>query len=134
MGEVATGSSQSMKNISQESVLQMLLPAPPFAEQRRIAQLLGDWESVIEKTEQLIPAKEDRFLALIDRLVLKPASGKAWKTQKLRDIATRVQRRSDGGGHPVLTISNASGFVLQEEKYKRYMAGESVIKRSAKAV
>ena len=126
MGEVATGSSQSMKNISQESVLQMLLPVPPFAEQRRIAQLLGDWESAIEKTERLIAAKEDRFLALIDRLVLKPASGKVWKTQKLRDIATRVQRRSDGGGHPVLTISNASGFVLQEEKYKRYMAGESV--------
>lgn len=54
MGEVATGSSQSMKNISQESVLQMALPVPPHGEQCQIAQLLGEWESAIEKVEQLI--------------------------------------------------------------------------------
>ena len=109
------------KNLKQQKV-----PLPDIEAQKRTASMLSAWDTAIEKTEQLIAAKEDRFLALIDRLVLKPASGKAWKTQKLRDIATRVQRRSDGGGHPVLTISNAFGFVLQEEKYKRYMAGESV--------
>lgn len=109
-----------------DALKDFMVRVPPREEQEGIVDVLATWDTAIERTEQLIAAKEDRFLALIDRLVLKPASGKAWKTQKLRDIATRVQRRSDGGGHPVLTISNASGFVLQEEKYKRYMAGESV--------
>ena len=99
---------------------------PPKAERAAIADLLSAWDTAIKKSVQLISAKEKRYLALIDRLVLKPASAKVWKIQKLSDVATRVQRRSDGGDHPVLTISNASGFVLQEEKYERYMAGESV--------
>ena len=113
-------------SINQDDVRSVRIFLYPIEVQKRTADALAEWNTATEKTEQLIAAKEDRFLALIDRLVLKPASGKVWKTQKLRDIATRVQRRSDGGGHPVLTISNASGFVLQEEKYKRYMAGESV--------
>ena len=58
LGEVATGSSQSMKNISQESVLQMEIPVPSLAEQLYIAQLLAAWVSSIEKTEQLITAKD----------------------------------------------------------------------------
>lgn len=61
MSEIATGSSQSMKNISQESVLQMMLLVPPPAEQYRIAQLLSDWESAIDKTEQLIVAQRRRL-------------------------------------------------------------------------
>lgn len=69
MGEVATGSSQSMKNISQENVLQMVLPVPPLDEQCRIAQLLGAWESAIEKTELLIAAKEKLKSGLMSRLL-----------------------------------------------------------------
>ena len=36
-----------------------------------------------------------------------------------------MQRQSDGADYPLLTISSASGFVRQEDKYSRYMAGES---------
>ena len=41
LGEMATGSSQSMKNISKESVIQLPLPVPPTPEQDHIACVLG---------------------------------------------------------------------------------------------
>lgn len=118
--------STGLSTLNSAQLKEFPLLAPSVTEQLSITDMAGCWSRAIEKTEQLIAAKENRFLALIDRLVLQPASARVWKTQKLRDIATRVQRRSDGGDHPVLTISNVSGFVLQEEKYERYMAGESV--------
>lgn len=49
-----------------------------------------------------------------------------FKHLRICDISDRVQRRSNGEIYPILTISSAAGFVLQEEKYSRYMAGESV--------
>lgn len=86
MSEVATGSSQSMKNISQESVLRMVLPVPPHEEQCRIAQLLGEWESAIEKTEQLIAAKLRRNEVLSNRLLFGHARFGAGNTQKIRAL------------------------------------------------
>lgn len=69
MGEVATGSSQSMKNISQENVLQMMLPVPPLSEQYQIAQFLGAWDSAIEKTKRLISVKQQRNEVLSNQLL-----------------------------------------------------------------
>ena len=44
----------------------------------------------------------------------------------IRELSKRVTRKSDGKPHPILTISSTSGFVRQDSKYRRYMAGESV--------
>ena len=47
--------------------------------------------------------------------------------RNLSYIATRVQRQQTASsGLPVLMISSSSGFVRQDEKYSRYMAGKSV--------
>ncbi|WP_242444910.1 restriction endonuclease subunit S [Citrobacter braakii] len=49
-----------------------------------------------------------------------------WEFKKISEVATRVQRKNDAAEHPILTISSLSGFVRQDERYSRYMAGESV--------
>ncbi len=58
LGEIATGSSHSMKNISKESVMQLLVPVPPVEEQGRIAGVLDAWDTAIQKTQQMIAAKK----------------------------------------------------------------------------
>ena len=63
----------------------------------------------------------------MQKLVLAPSQIKGhWKHSRISDIAKRNQLKSNGDELPILTISSASGFVLQEEKYSRSMAGESV--------
>ena len=49
-----------------------------------------------------------------------------WQFKSISQISKRIQRKSDGEDHPILTISSLSGFVRQDERYSRYMAGESV--------
>ena len=50
----ATGSSGSMKNISQETIKGLLIPLPPLPEQRRIAEMLDTMDAAIQQTEALI--------------------------------------------------------------------------------
>jgi len=49
-----------------------------------------------------------------------------WEVVALKNIAQRVKTKDAGGEHEVLTISAKVGFVRQEDKYNRYMAGKSV--------
>lgn len=47
----ATGSSSSMKNISQETIRALRLPLPPLPEQRHIAALVSTTQTTIDQTE-----------------------------------------------------------------------------------
>lgn len=48
-----------------------------------------------------------------------------WEVRRLSDITTRITRKNNGDGHPVMTISAKRGFILQSDKYTRDMAGQS---------
>jgi type I restriction enzyme S subunit len=102
-----------------------LVRLPPIRRQSGTAELLSSWDTAIQKTEQLITAKERRYSALGRRLITGPRKATSWRHVSIRDIAERVQRQGDGGVYQLLTISSASGFVRQEDRYSRYMAGES---------
>jgi type I restriction enzyme S subunit len=97
----------------------------PIEGQKQIATLLAIWDSAIEKTEQLIAAKERHHSTMISRLITGRSKSESWTHNSIRDIADRIQRQGDGGEYPLLTISSGSGFVRQEDRYSRYMAGES---------
>lgn len=99
---------------------------PPLQEQVNIARALSIWDTAIEKTERLIVSKRIQFTGLVRKMVIRRAKTEAsWKYRSIHTIAERVQRQTDGNDYPLLTISSTSGFVRQEEKYSRYMAGES---------
>ena len=124
----AAGGAQGVFNtkLTQE----ILVPIPPHKEQQKIAKILSTWDKAIATTEKLIEASKQQKKALMQQLL----TGKKrfdgfegeWSYKSIQDISTRIQRKTDGNDHAILTISSLSGFVTQAEKYNRYMAGESV--------
>lgn len=94
--------------------------------QDSIVDILSTWDAAIEKTEQLIWEQQIRLTGLILQLITKQkAADRNWKNVPLKDISETIHRQAEEGDYPLLTISSASGFVRQDEKYGRYMAGES---------
>jgi type I restriction enzyme S subunit len=65
----ATGTSGSMKNISQDAFLSIPVLTPPLAEQRKIAAILGTWDAAIDRAERLVAALKARKKALMQRLL-----------------------------------------------------------------
>ncbi|EIV8651181.1 restriction endonuclease subunit S [Vibrio sp. Vb2133] len=129
--------SGGQENLSGGIVKSIQVPVPPLSEQKKIAQILSTWDKAITTTEQLLANSQQQKKALMQQLLTGKKrlldkngvrfSGK-WKFQTISQISKRIQRKSDGEDHPILTISSLSGFVRQDERYSRYMAGESVKK------
>ena len=69
ISERATGTSGSMKNISQEAFLDVKILLPPLPEQRKIAEILGTWDAAIERVTRLIAALQRRKQGLMQRLL-----------------------------------------------------------------
>jgi type I restriction enzyme S subunit len=103
---------------------------PPKNVQSQIADAAEAWDRAIETVEALIANARTQKQALMQQLLSGkhrlPGFSGEWQRKPINEIATRVTRRNDGTDLPVLTISSASGFVRQDEKYSRFMAGKSV--------
>lgn len=106
------------------------LALPPLPEQKKIAAILSTWDRAIEGTEKLLANSQQQKKALMQQLLTGkkrlPGFTGEWETRQINEIANRIKRRSDGQKHPILMISSSIGFVTQDAKYSRYMAGESV--------
>lgn len=66
--ELATGSSRSMQNISQESFLALEVPAPPSDEQRRVVRVLDVADRLIETTLALLEQRLIHHEQVVRRL------------------------------------------------------------------
>jgi type I restriction enzyme, S subunit len=105
----------------------MTFGLPPLREQRRIALTLSAWDEAIRIAGQLALSADAHRRALVDKLVLQPTRSGKWPLRQIAAIADRVQRQDTGEiDLPVLMISSATGFLRQDQKYGRYMAGKSV--------
>jgi type I restriction enzyme S subunit len=116
--------------IDTESLKIFPVVIPSLAEQQKIAKILSTWDKAITAVETLLSNSLLQKKALIQNLLGSPESSrhepKKIKFKTITDVADRIQRKTDGGEYPVLTISSLSGFVRQDEKYSRFMAGKSV--------
>ncbi len=131
VGNLATGTSGSMKNISKEVFLSIEIPTPTFEEQKRIADILMCWGKHIDQTENLIAAKTRFKRGLMQQLLtgkkrFQEFAGQEWKEQKLSDIFERVKRRNDEGNKNVVTVSAQRGFVRQNEFFTKFVASENL--------
>jgi type I restriction enzyme S subunit len=108
------------------------LPLPPLPEQRAIADILSTWDRGIEKLQQLIAAKQKHKKALMQQLLTGkkrfPEFIEEWKEVRMGDIFERVKRTSQDPSIESYTISSKSGFVTQEDKFNRVIAGSSLSK------
>ena len=66
LNQYATG--QAQPGISVETINKVPILLPPIVEQKKIAETLSIWDKAIEKTENLIEAKETQKKALISNL------------------------------------------------------------------
>lgn len=121
--------------LNKASLEKIPLLVPPVQEQKKIAKILSTWDKAITTTEQLLANSQQQKKALMQQLLtgknrLLDKNGVRfngeWQFQRISSVSTRVQRKTDGDDHPILTISSLSGFVRQDVRYSRYMAGESV--------
>lgn len=64
ISSVATGTSNSMKNVSQEAVLQLPVTVPPLEEQRRIAEILSTWGAAVEAATRARGLLEIQYRAI----------------------------------------------------------------------
>lgn len=103
------------------------LARPAIDEQRRIARILSTWDQAISNSEKLLLNSKKQKQALVEELLFMPCKRGRWSTRQIAEVADRVQRRNTSDEQlPVLMISSGVGFVRQDEKYGRYMAGKSV--------
>ncbi|MCS3608475.1 restriction endonuclease subunit S [Erwinia rhapontici] len=120
----------TIKTIGLPYFKKLKIAVPPYSEQKKIAQILSSWDKAISITEQLLINSQQQRKSLNQQLLTGkkrfPGFDDKWNFKKISEIATRIQRKTDGSNHPILTISSLSGFVRQDERYSRYMAGESV--------
>lgn len=122
---VAVGS--TIKTIGLPYFKKLRIALPPFAVQCQIADILSTWDNAIATTERLLANSQKQMAALLQQWLIKPAIRGDWPMVAIAEISERVQRRADANeALPVLMISSGSGFVRQDEKYSRFMAGKSV--------
>jgi len=123
----ATGTSNSMKNITKGDVASLPVLFPPLPEQKAIADLLSTWDEAIEKTERLIQAKEKQLRQMSRWLLFghkrlgnqrnELADGhffkypSDWALVKIGKVAKEVSARNGESEETVLSCSKYDGFV-----------------------
>ncbi len=114
---LATGTSNSMKNISKEMFLNITIPLPPLPEQTVIAEILSTQDRVIELKEHLLAEKKRQKKYLMQQLLtgkkrLKGFKGE-WKRCKLGEVCILNNGRAykqnellNCGKYKVLRVGN----------------------------
>ncbi len=92
--------SSGQQNLNAELIRELRMPLPSLPEQERIAEILVGWDTAIQKTEQLIAAKERHYSHELSRLISRgqhphgtPAPAKAG----VGSFAEEVSARNRGG-------------------------------------
>lgn len=125
----AHGFKSTLVHVQKVDITEQMVNVPPIYEQNKIAKILSTWDQAITATERLLANSQSQKRALMQQLLGSPGhtiQEGAKNFKRISDVAERIQRKSDGGEHPVLTILSLGGFVRQEDKYSRFMAGKSV--------
>lgn len=120
------GGAQPVLNL--EDLRDFALPLPPIPEQKKIADILGTWDQVLEKLDVLIAAKDRRNQALMQQLLAVAAQkiGHGHARHRLGEVVERVTRKNSIENENVLTISAQDGLINQREYFNRSVAGANL--------
>lgn len=116
------------KAVSQANInpteLQKFCPVllPPISMQEKIISFLDSISLLIQKTDQLIQAKQKLLQSLVSRLIF----NNLYPLVKTKDFASEVSKRNISDQDRVLSVTNKNGFVLPHEQFERRVASENV--------
>ena len=112
------GQGDAIVHIHSDNLKEVLIPVPPLPEQEKIAEVLGDIDSLIDTTQKLINKKEDIKTATMQKL-LTPKED--WVEKKLGEITPDIyqpqtisQSVLSSDGYPVY---GANGIIGYYSKY-----------------
>lgn len=123
LSALATGTSNSMKNITKGDVKSLPILLPPLPEQKAIADLLSTWDSAIEKTERLIAAKESFYNAELSARLSQGIVDRVKLKKFLKEVSTRNRNLAIT---QVLSVTNSRGFVRPEDQFDRQVASDNL--------
>lgn len=135
---VATGTSNSMKNISKERLLEIRIPRPSIEEQKFIVKAISDIEALIYDLEKLIKKKQNIFTGTMQSLLSGKirTSDSLWEKYVIGDIGdfysglTGKQKDDFGKGNAryitflnvlnntVIDISKLESVQVNEDEYQ----------------
>ena len=106
--------SSGQQNLNAAIIRSLRIPLPSYAAQKRIGLWLVEWDSAIEKTEQLIAAK-DRYYKAIEHQLLtarQRVNGLSNKRESLRaDQIFESTSLKGFGSEPLLSVTQDQGVV-----------------------
>jgi len=109
----------ALKHFNVGAYRQLELLLPDVTEQRRIVDVFAAWDTAIQRTEQLIAAKERHYSHELSRLI----SRRQHPHSHVGTFAEEFSARNRGGNEArVLSVTNSRGFVLPEDQFERRVA------------
>ena len=128
LSKLGTGTSGSMKNITQDEFLGVKALVPPLPEQTKIAQILTTWDNAIRTTEQLIANSEQQKQALMQQLLTGKKRllndngerfGKEWEEKEISSLLSesRITHNVTNDAGKRLTVKlNLNGIEHREQR------------------
>ena len=100
LSRLSTGTSGSMKNITQGELLTLKIPIPPISEQIKIAEILSTWDNAINTVQKLLANSQQQKKALMQQLL----TGKKrfvgfegeWEEKRLSRLLKVIGEKNDG--------------------------------------
>jgi type I restriction enzyme S subunit len=116
-------------NLNTTLIREIPVPVLTKSERETVVAAAREWTEGIQKTSGLLDALERRKQGLMQQLLtgrrrLKGFKGK-WKASPLRKMFEPVTRTAEGD-LPILTISAGRGFLTQQERFNRVVAGRNI--------
>ncbi|WP_124036506.1 restriction endonuclease subunit S [Escherichia coli] len=131
----AQSTQNAQKNINLQVLKPLLILTPPYAEQKKIAQILLAWDKAISVTEKLLANSQQQKKALMQQLFtgkkrLLDENGtrfsETWKLYALSKLFQRVTTKNNGKSNNVVTISGQHGLIKQEDFFKKTVASDTL--------
>ena len=125
-------------NIGTKEFMDMPIPYPSLAEQKKVADCLSSLDKYIDATKRKLDLLKEHKKGLMQRLF--PAKGKTipelrfpefqndgeWKEYPLGQIFSRITKRNSVNNQNVLTISAQYGLISQYEYFNKNVAAADV--------
>ncbi|MGX9352819.1 restriction endonuclease subunit S [Shimia sp. W99] len=114
---------------------------PPLPEQRKIAEILSNWDKAIETTEALLATARTQKRALMQSLLTGNRRfpefwGQEWREVRIGDIAREVSERNKADAdYTVISCTKTIGFVNSLDYFKKQvfsndLTGYKIIRRN----
>lgn len=116
--------------LNTDSVKKSAIPLPDIKEQKKIAEILLNWDEAISNCSALVKVLKERNKGLSQQLLTgkKRLGGfsENWTKTQLGNITSRVTTKNEELNDTVVTISAQRGFVLQEDFFKKRVASDTL--------